>query len=796
MRFLFAIIACLFIFVDVFAQTTGRIQGKIVDAENGRGVSGVNVVLSGTIYGASSNTEGEFEITGVPVGSYRVLASHLSYKSIEQVVEVAPGQIVTVEFRLQPGAIDLSTVLVEGERSYSAASARGVRKFDLQIRPNHSAQDMLQLAPGLVIAQHAGGGKAEQIFLRGFDADHGTDVAIFADGIPVNMVSHGHGQGYADLHFLIPEVVDAIDVFKGPYFARFGNLGTAGSVAFRTKEHTDGNLVKVEGGEFETRRLTTLFQIPSGGEHQNAYFAAQFYGTDGPVQSEQNFQRLNLFGKFHTHLGETSKPASAGKLAFSVGAFGSAWDASGQIPQRAVASGLIDRFGSIDDFEGGTTGRQNINMIYTTGEGSDDEFLIQSYYSRYNFKLFSNFTFFLNDPINGDMIEQTDNRNIIGLNSEYKFRKLLGSRLAITTVSGGFRADDARVQLWHSPDRVRQQLNVDAEVAERNLYLWLEEELVLSPLLRVQLGLRGDYFTFNVEDRLDLVAGAELSHASGYVQKSILSPKLNLVFSPVASTDFYLNAGSSFHSNDARDMVISQRISEVERALRRKGLSEAEIEAELAARNFDPEQRGIETLPRAIGAELGMRTHLSKRLVVGVAAWWLQLDEELVFIGDGGATEISGKTRRIGLDLEGRVQLLPWLWADADVNLSRGQSVDEPDDADEIPLAPRLTSTGGLTAIHPSGFEGSLRYRHIGDRPANEFDTVTAEGYSVVNLSLGYRFGRMKVFGNIENLLDTKWNEAQFDTESRLQNEAAPVSEIHFTPGNPRNVQVGVRVLF
>ncbi|HEX9652710.1 MAG TPA: TonB-dependent receptor, partial [bacterium] len=189
----FSFIAFLLIPVSAMSQTTGRVQGKIVDAETGRGVSGVNVVLSGTVFGASSNTEGEFEISGLPPGSYRVLASHLSYKSIEQVVEVAAGQTVVIEFHLQPGAIDLATVLVEGERSYSAASSHGIRKFDMLIRPNRSAQDMLQLAPGLVIAQHAGGGKAEQIFLRGFDADHGTDVAIFADGIPVNMVSHGHG---------------------------------------------------------------------------------------------------------------------------------------------------------------------------------------------------------------------------------------------------------------------------------------------------------------------------------------------------------------------------------------------------------------------------------------------------------------------------------------------------------------------------------------------------------------------------------------------------------------------------
>ena len=224
------------------------------------------------------------------------------------------------------------------------------------------------------------------------------------------MVSHGHGQGYADLHFVMPELVESIELFKGPYFARHGNLSTAGSVLFHTKNYIDANMIKIEGGEFNTQKVTGLFQVPGGSEQQNTYFGAQFYNTDGPVESDQNFQRPNLFGKFHTHLNETNK------IAFSVSAFSSAWDASGQIPQRAVDSGLITRYGPIDDLEGGQTGRQNLNLVYTVIGENNSQFLVQPYFTRYNFKLFSNFTFFLDDPENGDMIEQTDDRTIRAVN--------------------------------------------------------------------------------------------------------------------------------------------------------------------------------------------------------------------------------------------------------------------------------------------------------------------------------------------------------------------------------------------
>ena len=688
--------------------------------------------------------------------------------------------------------VRLEKILVKGDRAYSTASSTSIREFDLNVRPMQTAQDMLQLAPGLVITQHAGGGKAEQIFLRGFDADHGTDVAISTDGIPVNMVSHGHGQGYADLHFILPELVDSIDLFKGPYFARHGNFSTAGSILFRTKNYIDENMMKIEGGEFNTQKVTGLFQVPGGGEHQNAYFAAQFYNTDGPVESEQNFQRSNLFGKFHTRLNETDT------LAFSVSSFSSAWDASGQIPQRAVDSGLITRFGTIDDLEGGQTGRQNINLTYTAKSENNSHFTIQPYFTRYNFKLFSNFTFFLEDSENGDMIEQTDDRTLLGLNTEYQFNQSIRSMQSTTTFGGGFRSDDIAVSLWHSPNRRRLTQRVDSGIIERNLFLWMQEELVVNPKLRLQLGLRGDYFTFNVEDHLDTLSDetTTLPHASGYAQEAMLNPKFNLVYSPLHLTDIFLNFGTGFHSNDARDVVIERTISNLARTLSRQGLNDTQTNERLAQLNFDPEQSGIRTLPRAFGAEIGMRHQFWSQLNIGIAGWWLELDEELVFVGDAGETEISGKSRRIGIDLEARAQIFSWLWIDTDVNLSNGIFVDEPPDANEIPLAPRITSTGGLTAIHPSGFGANLRYRHVGDRPANEDGSVTAKGHTLLNLGLSYMFGPFKYFVAVENIFDVDWNEAQFDTESRLANEAEPVSEIHFTPGNPRNVQAGISYQF
>jgi len=789
-RFLFAIVFIVFAPLSSYAQSLSAINGEIKDAETGNGLPGANIILQGTNRGASSAADGGFRITRVKPGSYTLIASLLGYKTEQRSLTLAAGEELSIDLQLTPKLIELNEYLVQADRAFSAASSRAVCEFDIKIRPNRSSQDLLQMAPGLVIAQHAGGGKAEQIFLRGFDADHGTDVNISVDGMPVNLVSHGHGQGYADLHFVMPEIIESIDVYKGPYFAEFGNLATAGAIALRTRDHIEQNSVTFERGGFETSRLTTLYQIPSRGAHHNAYLAGQFYRTDGPVESPQGFRRFNLFGKFHTHLNESSK------LSVDVGGFSSAWDASGQIPQRAVDSGLISRFGAIDDLEGGSTGRQNLKLTYETSGANNSDFSIQVYTSRYNFKLFSNFTYFLEDSDNGDMIEQTDQRQILGLNGRYAFSHEVGALQATATLGGGYRADDIEVSLWRSPNRIRLASLVDSKILERNLFLWIQEDFFFSRKLRLQLGLRGDYFTFDVTDRLEGRPGNMLPHASGYAQQTIVSPKANLVFSPTPALDLFANFGAGFHSNDARNIVIDERARLLEKRFRQQGLTDEEIDAAFAEQNIEPGHRASGTLPRAVGAEAGFRTRLANRFNVGAAAWWLDLEREFVYVGDAGTTELSGRTRRYGLDLEARVSLTSWLYGDADVSLSSGEARDEPDEANEIPLAPRLTSTAGLTVRHPAGYEGSLRFRHLGDRPANEDNSVVAKGYTVFDASAAYRLGKYRLNLVVENLFDTDWNEAQFDAESRLRGEVESISEIHFTPGNSRTLRVGISFLF
>ncbi|NNE34259.1 MAG: TonB-dependent receptor, partial [Rhodothermales bacterium] len=504
--------------------------------------------------------------------------------------------------------------------------------------------------------------------------------------------------------------------------------------------------------------------------------------------SPQGFQRVNIFGKLHTHLTE------ADEIALSVSGFSSAWNASGQIPQRAVDSNLIDRFGSLDDLEGGTTGRQDLNLRYTTVNG-DQNFELISYASRYTFKLFSNFTYFLEDPINGDMIEQTDDRTLLGMNGRYSMNHSIGQVFAKASLGGGFRSDDAVVTLWQSPNRLRSQSLVDALVTERNLYLWAQEELIISPMVRMQLGLRGDYFTYNVDDRLEGVE-SDRPHASGYSQQNIISPKVSLVVSPSESVDLFANFGTSFHSNDARAIVQGRRVSDLYTVYLRQGLTESEIRDRFASQNLDLRQNEIGTLPRAIGEEIGWRIKVGRRLNFATAIWLLDLENEYVYVGDAGITELSGKSRRYGVDIEARSSLKPWLTADADLNLSRGYFVDEPDNANDIPLAPTVTSTGGLTAMHPDGFQAGFRYIHIGDRPANEDGSVTAEGFTLLNLFASHAFGHLRASVTLENILNIDWNEAQFDTESRLQNEVSSVSELHFTPGNPRNIRLGLSYLF
>ena len=640
--------------------------------------------------------------------------------------------------------VEIEPTTVTAQRPYSAGSDARFRAAAFELMPRNSAQDILRIVPGLTTAQHAGGGKAEQIFLRGFDADHGTDVNIMVDGAPVNMVSHGHGQGYADLHFVIPETIERVDVVKGPYSARYGDLATAGAVSMKTVDSLEESLVRIEAGSFQTFRAVGLFNAPLAGTGINSYFGGEVYSTRGFVEEPQDLQRLILFGKAHTEIGRDASLSAA----FS--AFSSSWDASGQIPERVVQWGEISRFGSIDPTEGGATSRLTGTFNYAT-TGSNP-FRLTGSLTDYRFRLFSNFTFFANDSIRGDGIEQTDDRTILSLKGERDFLYEEFGMPMFTRIGADLRSDDIAVGLYHDSARVRLEVTDNSRIRQRHIGPYIEQSVSFS-WGRLLLGLRADYFLFDVENLLE--QGAE---PEGIASHFLLSPKANLAVPVSNNVTLYANSGFGFHSNDARTVVAHEEGS----------------------------------IPRAFGAELGARYgQPNGPIAVSAAAWTLFLENEFVFVGDEGTTEESGRTVRRGIDVELQLNPFKWLALGMDATISHGRFLDLPDQQNAIPLAPNVTLTANMLLRHNNA-SAFLRLRHIGDRPANEDNSVTAKGYAIADLSASYRIGQAELFVSVENLFDAIWNEAQFDTESRLRNETSPVSELHFTPGTPRSVRGGI----
>lgn len=722
-------------FSSIFAAHL-YLDGQVLDLNTREPLIGATVYTADYSVGTQTDILGKFSIkTDDAVET--LLISYIGYVTKEISIENFENG---VQIFLEPGALNLESI----EISSNDKSLSTIANIDVSLRPIQSSQDVLRIVPGLFIGQHAGGGKAEQIFLRGFDIDHGTDISISVDGMPVNMVSHAHGQGYADLHFVIPELIQTVDFGKGPYYADQGNFNTAGYVDFQTKNGLDRSMVKMEAGQFNTLRTVALLDVlgkKSKTNGHSAYLAGEFSALNGPFDSPQNFKRFNFQGKY------TYNMSADRFLSIQASSFTSSWDASGQIPVRAVESGLIDRFGAIDDTEGGETSRTNVTAKFVQTLPNDITLSNQLFYSKYEFNLFSNFTFFLENPIDGDQIEQFEDRNIYGYKVSAQKRQDYENFSLNSEVSAGFRYDDVNDnQLSQTKDR---QLIINrlafGDVDETNAYLAVDEKFEFGKLM-VNAGVRLDYFQFEYRDKLK----SPFERLSE--NKSLVSPKLNFLYNATRRTQVYLKTGIGFHSNDSRVVVA---------------------------------QGGTEILPKAYGADLGVNLKPAKNLFINAAIWTLFLEQEFVYVGDAAIVEPSGKTQREGIDLSARYQLTDWLFADLDFNYTRARSVDDPDGENRIPLAPVMTSIGGLTFQHKSGFNGSLRYRFIKDRPANEDNSVVAEGYTVLDANLNYTLPNMEFGIAIENLLNTEWREAQFDTESRLQNEAEPVSEIHFTPGTP-----------
>jgi hypothetical protein len=735
-----------FFFLSLSTGAQSILKGRVSDELNLQPLEGVTVTLLPARVSAVTDQLGNFIFKKIKENStITIEVTSIGYKSKMVSMEVLKKSGYTIA--IAPQNIELKSVNIS---SHSGDQYKPIGKTDIALRGVNNSQEVLRIIPGIVIGQHQGGGKAEQIFLRGFDADHGTDFRLDVDGMPVNMVSHAHGQGFADSHFIIPETIDNVDFKKGPYTAGKGDFATTGFVDFNTRNSITQNILKVEGGQFNTFRAMGMFNLLNAKakqQQQSWYVASEYRYSDAYFENPQHFKRFNLFTKYNGKISKNSY------LSLSAATFRSKWNASGQIPDRAVDKGIIGFYGAIDPKEGGITYRTNFNMQLLTALQNGAVIKNQLYYSNAHFDLHTNFTFFLEDTVNGDEIRQREARNLMGYNGSYSHSSYLGNTRLNTEAGLQVRYDmTTNSELSHTKNRfvILNPIKL-GDIGELSLSPYISETLKFNEHFSINAGLRYDQFFFKYNNKL--ATDSTLNGTGIYkATANAISPKLNFYYHVNNALQFYLAAGKGYHSNDARSAVV---------------------------------KNGAFALPAVYSADLGTVFKPANNIIINAAVWYIYLQQEFVYSGDGGFTEFSGKTRRVGFDFSGRYEPVKSLYFDVDVNYAHGRAVGEPKGANLIPLAPVFTSSAGLTYTSKNGFNGSFRYRFVGDRSANEDYSLTAKGYFITDAVLNYTKPKFEIGLVINNVFDTKWKETQFDTETRLKNEAQPVDEVCFTPGTP-----------
>lgn len=628
-------------------------------------------------------------------------------------------------------------------------SLNKVANVDFSINPDRSSQEVLRLVPGLFVAQHAGGGKSEQMFLRGFDLDHGTDINIGVNNMPVNAVSHAHGQGYTDLHFIIPELIDEVEFGKGPYNLKKGNLATAGYVNFKTKKRIEQNQISLGYGMYNDKSVSGLFKLFDFKKNHTAFIATNVNQRDGFFESSQNFERINIGATYSGLLNESTQ------LTFNTSLFTSSWDASGQIPERAVNDGSISRFGAIDDTEGGITGRRTAQLELSKFFDNEASLITTAYFSNYDFELYSNFTFFARDSINGDQIRQKETRNTLGFNSDYQKKYYLGES-SLTLLAGvGSRIDNVNdVELSYTKNRTNTLEQVQlGDVNEANYFSYLGFDYEYKKWF-INSGLRYELINHQYTNRLSE------PQATNSKTLGVLLPKFSAKYQATKNFNIFTKLGVGFHSNDSR-LVINQNQS---------------------------------NLAKAYSGDIGVEFKPVKKLLINTAFWMMRSESELVYVGDEGVVEANGASIRRGIDLGIAYQLFDPIFININTNYTHARYEDEIDNY--IPLAPSFTTQASIQLKLKNGIRASFNTRVMGDRAAIEDNSIIAKGYVVNDLNIGLYKTKWNISLTIKNILNTEWNETQFLTESRLQNENQPIEEIHFTPGTPRLLKAKVTYLF
>jgi hypothetical protein len=636
------------------------------------------------------------------------------------------------------------------------ASSGQVGQGEISRIPFLRSGEILEVVPGLVATQHSGTGKANQFFLRGFNLDHGTDFSTFVEGVPLNLPSHGHGQGYLDLNSVIPELVATLAYRKGPYYADVGDFSSAGTSSIEYMRRLEGPLLRTGAGSFGySRTVVADSSVVRGGDLLVAG-EAQFY--DGPWVRDESLAKWNGLAKW-TH-GDDE-----GGVGLFFSAYTADWDSSDQIPLRAVRSGRISRRGFLDDAPGGKSTRLTASARWW--KGHEKRTRAQVWLARYELDLWSNFTYFLDDPENGDEFEQLDRRTVAGFDIARDLPASWGDLELFHSfgIQGRHDAVDD-VGLFRTADRRRLSTTRRDSVDVSALALWWQSDLLLGERLRATAGLRADGYRFDVDAR-------SLTENSGRETDLAWSPKFSLVAGPWSSTEVYASYGRSFHSNDARGTTI--RID--------------------PATGEDAEQ--VDPLVASQGAEIGVRSTRVPGLHTTLALWWLDLDSELLFVGDAGATEATRPSRRWGVEFASFWKVRPWLTLDGDVTWSDARFDDDEPGA-QIPGAVATTVAAGATVDFPHGWFGSLRLRHFGKRPLLEDGSVESDATTLWNLQAGWRAPTTRL-GDFEftldalNLLDANDDDITYFYESRLPGEdAGGVADRHFHPVEPRALRAYV----
>jgi hypothetical protein len=615
-----------------------------------------------------------------------------------------------------------------------------------ETRPLLRPGELAEVMPGLAATQHSGSGKANQFFLRGFNLDHGTDFSISIDGAPLNLRSHAHGQGYLDVNGVTPEFIGAIGYHKGPYQAAGGDFSAAGWAAFETFESLPRSFAEATVGENGFARL-----VGATGD-ETGYAGVDLATTNGPWVRDENLRRAS--GLVRRRVGEWSVTALA---------YGSDWDATDQIPRRAVRSGALSRLGTIDATDGGKTSRFIVSA--RRRPDADSDFVV--YAQSYRLNLWSNFTYFLDDPVNGDQFQQTDTRTTSYLDVRHSWQSDLGTLPVEHSVGVQARSDSIDNSLART--RARQLLSTTRadDIQQTSAAAWWQSEVRWNDAWRTSVGLRGDLYDFDV--------ASDNPANSGDEQDSILSVKFGTAWAPWSNGELYANAGTGFHSNDAR------------------GVLTTDDPATPAPGDATP----VDPLVRTVGAELGARASFADGQQSTLSLWWLKSDNEILFVGDAGTTEPSRPSRRYGVELANFLRLSDTWTADLDLSWSHARFRDDDPAGDFIPGAVETVVAAGLSYAAPSGFFGGVRVRHFGPRPLIEDDSVRSQDSTLVYLQLGQRLNEHVTLSlDVFNLFDEDARDIEYFYASQLAGEAAPVDDVHFHPAEPLQARLSLRASF